>query len=408
MTGRTLHTHRIERFPLDSGEVLTDVVQAYHLDGTLNAERDNLVVVLHALTGTPDAAGDWWSSLIGPGRVVDTTRYAVLAPNLLGSCYGTTGPANRAEPFPAVTPRDMARLVGRLVDRLGVSQVALITGGSLGGMVTLEWNLLHPHRALRTAVLAAPARSSAETLGWNHIQRTAIESLGDAGMGLARMVGMMTFRTEQEFEARFGPGARRTLPGYLDHHAALLRARFHRGSYLTLLGAMDAHDLGRGRGGLDAALARLTGRVIGVGVDTDRLFYAAEVRDWTARAGVPYHEIASILGHDAFLLETEQVGRILADLLGEMPCIPTPGELTTSATERSGGLGGHERGEGRDPGAGDGLVLASNDPAQIAHLPQVKPAVRDEVNEPVAGANPVAAGDRLGVQRIQVDRPGAA
>ncbi len=315
MTVRGLHYHRIRAFPLDSGDLLTNVVQAYHLDGTLNPARDNLVVVLHALTGTPDAAGDWWSNVIGPGRAIDTTRYAVLAPNLLGSCYGTTGPANREGPFPPVTPRDMARLVGRLVDALGVGQVALVTGGSLGGMVALEWNLLHPHRARRTAVLAAPARVSTETLGWNHIQRAAIQALGNEGMGLARMVGMMTFRTEREFESRFGPGARYTLPGYLDHHAAKLGARFHAGSYLTLLGAMDAHDVGRGRGGLDAALARLTGRVVGVGVDSDRLFYAAEVRDWTARAGVSYREIGSILGHDAFLLEGDQVNDILNDLL---------------------------------------------------------------------------------------------
>lgn len=315
MTERVLRRHRVEAFPLESGEVLTGVEQAYYLDGELNTARDNLVVVLHALTGTPDAAGDWWKTVIGPGKPIDPAHHAVLAPNLLGSCYGTTGPASRAGPFPAVTPRDMARLVGQLVDALGVDRVALVTGGSLGGMVALEWNLLHPHRALRTAVFAAPARTSAEVLGWNHIQRTAIQQWGDEGMDLARMVGMMTFRTDQEFETRFGPGAPRSLAGYLDHHAAKLRARFHAESYLTLLGAMDAHDIGRGRGGTSRALRLLTGHVTGIGVDSDRLFYARDVRDWTTGAGATYREITSLLGHDAFLLEATQVGDILAELL---------------------------------------------------------------------------------------------
>ncbi len=139
MSGRALRVQRVPRFALECGTVLEDVRQAYYLDGTLNAKRDNLAIVFHALTGNADAAGGWWRDVIGPGRALDTDRYAVLAPNLLGSCYGTTGPSDYAKgAFPPVTPRDQARLVGLLVDELGVESPALVAGGSLGGMVSLE------------------------------------------------------------------------------------------------------------------------------------------------------------------------------------------------------------------------------------------------------------------------------
>ena len=130
----------LDRFELESGEVLRHVEQAYFLDGTLNEARDNLVVVFHALTGSADAVGDWWRDVVGPERTIDTNRYAVLCTNLLGSCYGTTGPSDPARrPFPDVTTRDMARLVGELVQWLQVPSIALATGGSLGGMVAMEF-----------------------------------------------------------------------------------------------------------------------------------------------------------------------------------------------------------------------------------------------------------------------------
>jgi homoserine O-acetyltransferase len=304
---------------LESGHVLRGVRQAYYLDGALNEERNNLVVVIHALTGSADARGDWWSGVIGPGKALDTDRYAVLAPNLLGSCYGTTGPELGEGPFPAVTTRDQARLIGRLVDDLGVERVALVTGGSLGGMVALEWNLCHPDRAERTVVLAAPAATPASALGWHHIQRLAIQLGGEEGLALARMVGMMTFRTETEFERRFGrapdSSGELAMRGYLEHHGDKLVQRFSAESYLALLGAMDTHDIGVGRGSLAAALGSLTGHVVGVGVPGDRLFSAGIVRDWTLAAGATYRVIESIRGHDAFLLETDRIGQLLREAL---------------------------------------------------------------------------------------------
>ncbi|HEU4565950.1 MAG TPA: homoserine O-acetyltransferase [Gemmatimonadaceae bacterium] len=320
MSPRTPLVHWVPRLVLDGGAVLEDVRQAYHLDGALDAERGNLVLVFHALTGSADAAGDWWREIIGAGKAIDTRRWAVLAPNLLGSCYGTTGPSTWGRgAFPTVTPRDMARLAWQLVDAIGARTVALAVGGSLGGMVAQEFALLAPERVRRTVALAAPAAHTAYAIGWNHVQREAVRLGGAAGLALARMVGMMTFRTEAELGLRFGRAAgedgRFDVQRYLARHGEKLVARFDAATYVTLLDAMDAHDVGRGRGGVDAALRVLAGRVVGVGIPGDLLYGADEVRRWTAAAGGDYREIESVHGHDAFLIEHEQVGRILREAL---------------------------------------------------------------------------------------------
>ncbi|MEP6689837.1 MAG: homoserine O-acetyltransferase [Gemmatimonadaceae bacterium] len=322
--------HRVPRFVLESGAILTDVEQAYQLDGELGAARDNVVLVFHALTGSADAVGDWWSGVAGPGKAIDTRRYAVLCANLLGSCYGTTGPRpGSGDAFPAITPRDMARLTALLVDSLGIASIALVTGGSLGGMVALEYALAEPGRARSLVALAAPAAHTAWAIAWNVIQRRALELGGDDGLALARMVGMMTYRTEQEFGARFGRRARDDgayeAGAYLAHHGDALVRRFDAASYRVLTDAMDAHDIGRGRGGVDRALravrAAVAGPVVGVGVPGDNLYGADEVRRWTLGAGASYRELRSIHGHDAFLLEREQVGRILADTLHDVDAL---------------------------------------------------------------------------------------
>jgi homoserine O-acetyltransferase len=323
--------HHVPRLALDGGGALLDVRQAYRVYGTLGPARDNLVLVFHALTGFPEAAGEhgWWQGVVGPGAAVDTRRYAVVVPNLLGSCYGTTGPASGGAPFPAVTTRDMARLAGLLVDALGVDRPALVTGGSLGGMVAQEWALLHPGRARAAVVLAAPAAHTAAAIGWNHVQREAVRlgaAGGDAaaGLALARMVGMLTFRTEAELEARFdrrpGAGEPYAVQSYLTGHGAKLVARFDAASYVTLLDAMDAHDVGRGRGGTEAALpalGRAVDRLVGVGVGGDLLYSADVVRRWVEQAGGGFRELRSPHGHDAFLLEREQVSAVLADALAD-------------------------------------------------------------------------------------------
>lgn len=320
MSARELRFHHVPRFELESGEVLVDIREAYHLDGALNPDRDNAILVFHALTGSADAAGGWWTDVIGPGGPLDTDRYAVLCPNLLGSCYGTTGPGEPGrEDFPLVTTRDQARLAQLLVDELGITGVALAVGGSVGGMVAMEWAVANPGLADSVVVLAAPAAHTASAIAWNHIQRQAIEAGGERGLEIARMIGMMTYRTPDEQARRFG--RRRELDGgwsvasYLEHHGRKLRDRFDARSYVALTRAMDSHDVGRGRGGIAAALKTIRSRLIGVGIPGDVLYSHADVRGWVDAAGAEYREIRSIHGHDAFLLESEQTARILADAL---------------------------------------------------------------------------------------------
>jgi homoserine O-acetyltransferase/O-succinyltransferase len=318
---RPLSYHRLGSFQLESGKVLKDVVQAYHLDGTLNDAKDNLVIVFHALTGSADAVGDWWSTVMGPGRSVDTDRYAVLCPNLVGSCYGSTGPSDpRHRPFPYVSTRDMARLIRHIVDDLGVTRVRLATGGSLGGMVALEWAATFRDLTDRTIVFAAPARHPAAAVGWNHIQRKMVEAAGAEGLRLARMVAMMTYRTAEEFEVRFGRQRREDgtflVESYLDRHGEKLVERFDVHSYLALIDAMDGHDVGEGRGGVEAALDGLGDRLVGVGIPGDVLYREEDVLQWTRPSGATYRQIDSIRGHDAFLLEPEQVAAIFTEALG--------------------------------------------------------------------------------------------
>lgn len=339
-----MRLHEAGRFALESGTVLDNVQQAYTLTGELDKTRDNLVVVFHSLTGDADPLG-WWVDVVGPGKPIDTERYAVLCTNLLGSCYGTTRPPAAT----VVTPRDMVRLVRRLVDDLGVQSVALATGGSLGGMVTLEWAATFPSLTRAAVAFAAPAAHTAQAIGFNHVQRVALDIGGEAGLALARMAATMTYRTADEFATRFHRERREDgrfqIQSYLDHQGAKFVRRFDPVAYRTLLGAMDAHDVGRGRGGVGAALRRFQGRLTGVGISGDLLYSERDVRAWTEAAGCAYAEIRSIHGHDGFLLEPEQAGTILTGALeaagpGErssperMPgCRPDPGVRWTPARQ---------------------------------------------------------------------------
>ncbi|HSH45586.1 MAG TPA: alpha/beta fold hydrolase [Longimicrobiales bacterium] len=306
--------HRVRRFRLESGRELEDVAQAYTFTGELNEARDNLVLVFHSLTGGPDPR-EAWPDLIGPGLPIDTTRYAVLSTNLLGSCYGTTRPPGDA----VVTPRDMAALVRPLVEDLGVRSVALATGGSLGGMVTLEWVASFPELTRAAVAFAAPGAHTAQAIGLNHVQRKAIQAGGAAGLELARMLAMLTYRTPGELEARFGRERRDDgvfqVQSYLSYQGEKLRRRFDPLSYLMLLDAMDAHDVGAGRGGVAAALGPVADRVVGVGITGDLLYSPDDVLAWTSAAGASYREIRSAHGHDAFLLEPDQVAAILTEAL---------------------------------------------------------------------------------------------
>jgi homoserine O-acetyltransferase len=263
----------------------------------------------------------------------------VVVANLLGSCYGSTGPqewaAERDDPWPELTPADLAASHIPLLEHLGVERLALVTGGSLGGMVTLEWGRCSNVPVDRLVVFAAPAATSAQAIGWNAVQRMAIEAdpawqagryppgQGPvAGLAAARAVAMITYRSGIEFDTRFGRASSRT-PGrfdvehYLRRQGDKLVARFDAASYVALMRAMDLHDVG------DLAVAgRETAErvrvVVGVGVDSDLLYAPGEVRAWTeayraAGADARYREITSPTGHDAFLIEWDQVEEILSE-----------------------------------------------------------------------------------------------
>lgn len=314
----------LDPFTSISGKVLTGLRLRYRVIGDERAARANgWILIFHALTGSAEVE-QWWGPLIGPGRALDTTRHAILAANLLGSCYGSTGPREwrevHAEPFPELTPGDLALAHVPLLERLGVERLALVTGGSLGGMVALEWGRRSPVPVGRLVVFAAPAATSAQAIAWNAAQRMAIEADPVAGLAAARAIAMITYRSAGEFAARFGRESSR-MPGrfdvdhYLRRQGDKIVARFDADSYLSLMRAMDLHDVGE-LGEAARETAERVGDLVGVGVDSDILYAAGEVRHWVdayRSAGAParYREIASLYGHDAFLIEWDQVERVL-------------------------------------------------------------------------------------------------
>jgi len=316
---------RLGPFETEAGATLPDVRVAYRRDGPPSISA---VLVVHALTGSADAAGDWWKPLIGPGRALDTDARHVVCLNLLGSCYGTTGP-REVDDLGPITPRDMARLQWAALDALGIERLDLVVGGSLGGMVALEVALARPDVVDQVMPIAAPAAIGNLAAGWNHIQLRLIELDRGRGLELARQLAMTTYRSEVDFDTRDG------IDSYLEHQGVKLRHRFHAGAYAALVRAMDAHDIGRGRGGAVAALGPLAAsgtRLTGVGITGDILFGPRQVRalvEAARAAGVEaaYREIASDKGHDAFLVEWDQLRAIVDEALAQ----PMVEEVAASA-----------------------------------------------------------------------------
>ncbi len=348
-----------EPFTLESGDVLRNVRVAYETYGALNAEGTNAVLVCHALTGSAHA-GDlegedstgWWNGIIGSGRGLDTDRDYVVCSNILGSCYGTTGPLSTdpstgkryAAAFPAVTVRDIVALQHALLRRLGVRQLKAVIGGSLGGMQVLEWGIMYPDFVRSLIPIATAAKHSAWCIGFDEAQRLAImndplwnggayDEQPAQGLAIARMIAMISYRSRESFEVRFNRDTvadikvqlhlfedepyRYQVESYLRYQGEKLVDRFDANTYITLTRAMDAHDVGRGRSTVKEALGSIRARTLCVGITSDILYPPDEQEEIAASIpGAQYAAIDAPHGHDSFLIEFEQLNVLLRKFLG--------------------------------------------------------------------------------------------
>ena len=305
--------------PLEGGGELRDVTVEVRTWGRFKREA---TLICHALTGSADA-DEWWGGLFGQDRLFDPSDSFIVSMNVLGSCYGTTGPSPDAPPneFPHVTIRDMVHLQKAALDQLGVIHLDLVIGGSMGGMQVLEWAVLYPSFVGTIVPIGVGSSQSAWAIGISEAQRSAIlnASTPSEGLATARIIAMCSYRSPMSFQSRFGRESDNgvfTAQTYLRYQGEKLVERFDANTYLTLLGAMDSHDLGRGRGPREAILNRIKHRALVVGTSTDVLYPVSETR--TMAASMPNAEFAvldSPNGHDAFLIETDKLERIVATFL---------------------------------------------------------------------------------------------
>ena len=371
--GQPSGTRKFLNFPadrpiaLDSGKTLQDVTIAYETWGELNAEKSNAILLCHAWTGDSHAAGSaeegsptpgWWEGLVGSGCAIDTDKWFVVCTNSLGGCQGSTGPASLhpqdgkqyGSRFPVITVRDMVRAQVRVSDMLGIDVWHSVIGGSMGGMQVLEWAITFPHRVRTLVPIATCLQATAQQIAWGAIGRRAIRldpkwqggdyydaAIGEGpwqGLAIARMIAQVTFRSDNVFTDRFGRELadmdadynglglwdKFEVENYLDHHGDKLIRRFDTNSYLIIGKAMDLHDVARGRGTLQNAVSRIAAPVLSVGISSDILYptyQQKQIRDMINDVGgtCDYVEIDSPHGHDAFLINLDQVGKPITEFL---------------------------------------------------------------------------------------------
>jgi homoserine O-acetyltransferase len=344
--------HFSEALPLRSGATLRDYTLVYETYGRLNAERSNAVLVCHALNASHHVAGThadnpksvgWWDNLIGPGKPLDTDRFFVICINNPGSCFGSTGPMHvnpdtgrlYGSDFPVVTVEDWVNAQARVLDRLGIRQLAAVMGGSLGGMQALSWTLQHPERMRHALVIASAPSLSAQNIAFNEVARRAIVTDPDfhgghfyahgtvpkRGLRVARMIGHITYLSDDSMEAKFGRELRSAelaystqeiefqIESYLRYQGDKFSEYFDANTYLLITRALDYFDPAREFGGdLSRALARAQARFLVVSFTTDWRFSPARSREIVKglldnRLDVSYAEIDAPHGHDAFLLD---------------------------------------------------------------------------------------------------------
>jgi len=342
---RGVQQHKLkEPFVTESGFTIYEPVVAYQTWGELNESRDNAVLVCHALTGNT-AVNEWFGGLFGPGKTLDPRQQFIICINSLGSCYGTSGPASRnpdtGKPyridFPVITIRDMVRLQQRMLDELGISRIELVIGGSMGGMQALEWCIMDDRP--QSAVLVGMGKAHRPwAIGISHTQRQAIyndpnwkdgyytaEKPPRKGLALARMIAMISYRSDADYEHKFGRlpqknNDRFQVESYLNYQGQKLVERFDAVSYVRLSQAMDSHDVARNRQSYKQVLGNVDIPALVIGIDTDLLYPVQEQQELSKLLpDARYREIRSSHGHDAFLMEFEQMNTIITSFLTETP-----------------------------------------------------------------------------------------
>lgn len=327
--------HHPEKFILENSESLHSLRVGYHTWGTLNAQGDNVIWICHALTASA-AAHDWWPNLIGEGLAFDTAKYFIVCDNILGSCYGTTGPDSIDEStqqpyfknFPFITIRDMVNVHEALRQHLGIAGIHLLVGGSMGGYQALEWCVMQPSIIKHLFLLTTSAKETAWGIAIHTAQRMAIEldeswkeettSSGKEGLKVSRAIGMLTYRSYESFVKKQTDEDTAKLDdfkatSYIHHQGNKLAGRFSAYSYWVLTKAMDSHNLSRGRGEIKTVLKSITAKTFIIGITSDLLcpvpeqqFLAEHIPDATFVA------IDSVYGHDGFLVETNAITQHLS------------------------------------------------------------------------------------------------
>jgi homoserine O-acetyltransferase len=352
---QTLTVFEEEPLLMEVGAQIGPLQVAYETYGTLSPAGDNAILICHALTGSAHAAGyshpeekapGWWDPLIGPGRAFDTDRHFVVCTNVLGGCYGTTGPAS-LDPatgrayrlrFPQMSIRDMVRVQQRALHQLGVRQLVTIAGGSMGGMQVLEWALMYPEMVRSIMPIATAGRHSAWCIALHEAQRQAIvldpafrdgdyEEQPARGLGIARTVAMISYRSDVEYAAKFRRDRVRPdahfegenpfqVESYLRYQGQKLVERFDAATYVYITRAMDQHDVARGRGSFEEVLGSIKAPALCAGISSDVLYPIHEQKELARHLpNARYFEIESIHGHDAFLIEWDQVTGAMREFL---------------------------------------------------------------------------------------------